>query len=204
MSRKLDPKGKIVRRFGVNIYGNSKYDRLLEKRPTPPGEIKQRRPRMSEYGQQLAEKQKLRFAYGLTERQFRNTFLKAKRLEGVTGDNLLILLESRLDNVLFRIGMASTRSQARQLINHGHICVNGKKVDIPSYSIKEGDKVTVKAKDASKKFISEFIAANAGKDLPEWLTFSKVDSEGVVTRLPLKSDIQPIGDEQLVVELYSK
>ncbi len=204
MSRNLDPKGKIVRRFGVNIYGNPKFDRLLEKRPTPPGEIKRRRPRLSEYGQQLAEKQKLRFAYGLNERQFRNTFLKAKRLEGVTGDNLLILLESRLDNVLFRLGMTSTRSQARQIINHGHICVNGKKVDIPSYSISEGDKITVRAKDGSKKLLQELIAANAGKDLPEWLTFSKVDSEGVITRLPQKSDIQPIGDEQLVVELYSK
>jgi small subunit ribosomal protein S4 len=204
MSRKLDPKGKIVRRFGVNIYGNPKYDRLLEKRPTAPGAAKKRRPRMSEYGKQLAEKQKLRFAYGLTERQFRNLFLKSKAQTGVTGDNLLIGLESRLDNVVYRLGMAATRAQARQFVNHGHITVNGKKVDIPSYSVKTGDVVSVRNKENSKKFIQEEIASSISREVPEWLSFSKVDMAGTVSRLPQKTDIQPIGDEQLVVELYSK
>ena len=204
MSRKLDPKGKIVRRFGMNIYGNPKYDRLLEKKPTPPGPAKKRRPRLSEYGKQLVEKQKLRFAYGLTERQFRNLFLKAKRLQGVTGENLLILLESRLDNVVYRLGMAATRAQARQIVNHGHILVNGKKVDIPSYSVKANDVVSVRDKENSKKFIQEEIAASISREIPEWLSFNKVDMAGTVSRLPQMTDITPIADEQLVVELYSK
>ncbi len=204
MSRNLDPKGKIVRRFGVNIFGNPKYDRLLEKRPTPPGPAKRRRPRVSEYGKQLMEKQKLRFCYGMTERQFRNAFLKAKRMTGVTGDNLLVLLESRLDNAVYRLGMAASRAQARQFVNHGHILVNGKKVDICSYSVKAEDVISVRDKENSKKFIQEQIASSLSREVPEWLSFSKVDMAGTVSRLPQKSDIQSIGDEQLVVELYSK
>lgn len=204
MSRNTSPKGKIVRRFGANIFGNPKFDRLLEKRPTPPGQKKQRRPRVSEYGRQLIEKQKLRFAYGLTERQFRNTFKKAKALPGVTGENMLMLLESRLDNVVYRLGMAATRSQARQIVNHGHITVNGKKVDIASFRVSENDSISVRTKDATKKFMQELVAVNAGRECPEWLTLSKVDMTGTVNRLPQKSDIQPVGDEQLVVEFYSK
>ena len=204
MSRNTSPKGKMVRRFGQNIFGNPKFDRLLEKRPTPPGQKKQRRPRVSEYGRQLVEKQKLRFAYGLTERQFRNNFKKAKAMPGVTGENMLSLLEMRLDNVVYRLGFTATRSQARQIVNHGHLRVNGKKMDIASYSVKENDVITVREKDASKKFIQELVAVNAGRECPEWLTFSKVDMTGTITRLPLKSDFTPISDEQLVVELYSK
>ncbi|MCP4281251.1 MAG: 30S ribosomal protein S4 [Alteromonas sp.] len=204
MSRNLEPKGKIVRRFGVNIYGNPKYDRLLEKRPTPPGPAKRRRPRISEYGQQLAEKQKLRFAYGMTERQFRNAFRKAKGMTGVTGENLLVLLESRLDNVVYRLGMAATRCQARQFVTHGHMTVNGKKVDICSYSVKPGEVISVRAKENSKKFIQEQIASSLSREVPEWLSFSKVDMAGTVSRLPMKTDMSPLADEQLVVELYSK
>ncbi len=204
MSRSFSPKGKIVRRFGVNIFGNSKYDRLLEKRPTPPGPAKKHRPRVSEYGKQLAEKQKLRFAYGLTERQFRNTFLKAKKVAGITGENMLIMLESRIDNVVFRLGMAATRAMARQIVNHGHICVNGKKLDIASAQVKTGDVITVRAKDASKKFIQDQIALNISREVPDWLSFSKVDLTGTVSRLPQRIDMQPVGDENLVVEFYSK
>ncbi len=204
MSRSFSPKGKIVRRFGVNIFGNSKYDRLLEKRPTPPGPAKKHRPRVSEYGKQLAEKQKLRFAYGLTERQFRNTFLKAKKVAGITGENMLIMLESRIDNVVFRLGMAATRAMARQIVNHGHICVNGKKLDIASAQVKTGDVITVRAKDASKKFIQDQIASNISREVPDWLSFSKVDLTGTVSRLPQRIDMQPVGDENLVVEFYSK
>lgn len=204
MSRNLDPKGKIVRRFGVNIFGNPKYDRLLEKRPTPPGAAKRRRPRLSEYGTQLIEKQKLRFAYGLTERQFRNTFIKAKHMKGIAGENMLTLLESRLDNVVYRLGIASTRSQARQIVNHAHIRVNGKKVNIPSYRVSAGDQISIAPTEAVKKFIQELVATNAGRSVPEWLLFSKVDLVGTVNRLPGKTDIMPIADEQLVVEYYSK
>ncbi len=204
MSRSFSPKGKIVRRFGVNIFGNSKYDRLLEKRPTPPGPAKKHRPRVSEYGKQLAEKQKLRFAYGLTERQFRNTFIKAKKVAGITGENMLIMLESRIDNVVYRLGMAATRAMARQIVNHGHICVNGKKLDIASALVKTGDVITVRAKDASKKFIQDQIASNISREVPDWLSFSKVDLTGTVSRLPQRIDMQPVGDENLVVEFYSK
>ncbi len=204
MSRSFSPKGKIVRRFGVNIFGNSKFDRLLEKRPTPPGPAKKHRPRVSEYGKQLAEKQKLRFAYGLTERQFRNTFLKAKKVAGITGENMLIMLESRIDNVVFRLGMAATRAMARQIVNHGHICVNGKKLDIASALVKTGDVITVRAKDASKKFIQDQIASNLSREVPDWLSFSKVDLTGTISRLPQRIDMQPVGDENLVVEFYSK
>lgn len=204
MSRNLDPKGKIVRRFGQNIFENPKFDRLLDKKPAPPGAPKRRRPRISEFGKQLGEKQKLRFAYGMNERQFRNTFKKAKQLPGVTGDNMITLLESRLDNVIFRLGMAATRAQARQVVSHGHIRVNDKKVNIPSALVSAGDVITIREKDNSKKFIQEFIAENAGKELPEWLEFSKVDGKGTVVRLPQSEDVQPVGDVQLVVEFYSK
>ncbi len=204
MSRNLDPKGKIVRRLGMNIYGNPKFDRLLDKRPTPPGPAKKRRPRVSEYGKQLIEKQKLRFAYGLNERQFRNMFLKAKRIAGVTGENMIILLESRLDNAVYRLGMASTRSMARQFVNHGHITVNGKKVDIASALVKAGDIISVRSKENSKKIIQDQVAESISREVPEWLSFSKVDLAGTVTRLPEMTDSATISDEQLVVELYSK
>ncbi len=204
MSRNLAPKGKIVRRLGVNIYGNPKYDRLLERKPTPPGDIKKRRPRLSEYGKQLVEKQKIRFAYGLTEKQFRIVFANAKKMKGVTGDNMISLLERRLDNVVYRLGMASTRSQARQIVNHGHVLVNGIKLNIASALIKEGDVVSVKSREASKKLVQDQISGNISREVPEWLELSKVDMTGKVTRLPLKGDTMPIGDEQLVVEFYSK
>ncbi len=204
MSRNLSPKGKIVRRLGINIFGNAKYDRLLERRPTPPGETKRRRPRLSEYGKQLMEKQKIRFAYGLTERQFRIVFANAKKMKGVTGDNMLTLLERRLDNVIYRLGMSATRTQARQIVNHGHIRVNKRKVNISSFVVKESDVITVKEKDASKKLVQELISGNINREIPEWLALSKVDMTGTVNRLPEKADIPTVGDEQLVVEFYSK
>jgi small subunit ribosomal protein S4 len=204
MSRNLAPKGKIVRRLGINIFNNPKFDRLLERRPTPPGETKKRRPRLSEYGRQLVEKQKIRFAYGLSERQFRIVFSRAKRIKGITGDNMLSLLERRLDNVIYRLGMAVTRSQARQIVNHGHIRVNNKKVNIPSFVVHENDLITVKDKESSKKLIQELISSNINREIPEWLELSKVDMKGTVNRLPEKTDIPTVGDEQLVVEYYSK
>ena len=204
MSRNLDPKGKIVRRFGMNVFGNEKYQKILDKRPNPPGPQKQHRGRLSEYGKQLMEKQKLRFAYGLTERQFRNTFDKAKKMKGVTGENLLSLLERRLDNVVYSLGIAKSRAQARQIVNHAHIRVNDKKVNIPSYVVSVGDKITAASNEAAKKFLQTLVADNASRTLPEWLEFSKVDLTGLVKRLPEKHDIAVIADESLVVELYSK
>lgn len=204
MSRNLDPKGKIVRRLGINIYGNPKFDRLLERRPNPPGETKKRRPRLSEYGKQLVEKQKIRFAYGLTEKQFRIIFRNAKKMKGITGDNMLILLERRLDNIIYRLGMAATRTQARQIVNHGHIRVNNRKVTIPSYLGKANDTITVKDKDSSRKLMQDSIASNIDREIPEWLSLSKVDMTGQINRLPEKGDIPTVGDEQLVVEFYSK
>ena len=204
MSRNLDPKGKIVRRLGINIFGNPKFDRLLERRPNPPGETKRRRPRLSEYGRQLVEKQKIRFSYGLTEKQFRIVFRNAKKIKGVTGDNMLILLERRLDNIIYRLGMAATRSQARQIVNHGHIRVNERKVTIPSYIGKADDTITVKGKDSSRKLMQDSIASNIDREIPEWLSLSKVDMTGKINRLPEKGDIPTVGDEQLVVEFYSK
>lgn len=204
MSRNLAPKGKIVRRLGTNIFGNPKYDRLLERKPTPPGEVKKRRARLSEYGKQLTEKQKIRFAYGLGEKQFRIVFANAKKMKGVTGENMLSLLERRLDNIIYRLGMASTRSQARQVVNHGHIMVNDRKVTIPSYIVKVNDSITVKKKDSSQKMLQTFISNNINREIPDWLTLSKVDMTGNVNRIPEKADIASVGEEQLVVEFYSK
>jgi len=204
MSRNLDPKGKIVRHLGTNVFGNEKYQRLLDKRPNPPGPIKHRRGRLSEYGTQLLEKQKLRFAYGLNERQFRNTFIKAKHMKGVTGENLLSLLERRLDNVVYALGIAKTRAQARQIVNHAHIRVNDKKVNIPSFLVSVGDKISIAPSEATKKFLQALVADNLARSLPEWLEFSKVDLSGVIKRLPERQDIAVIADEHLIVELYSK
>ena len=204
MSRTLDPKGKIVRRLGINIFGNPKFDRLLERRPNPPGETKRRRPRLSEYGKQLVEKQKIRFSYGLTEKQFRIVFRNAKKMKGVTGDNMLILLERRLDNIIYRLGMAATRSQARQIVNHGHIHVNNRKVNIASYVVRTNDAITIKEKNSSRKLLQDLIASNIDREIPEWLSLSKVDMTGKINRLPEKTDIPTVADEQLVVEFYSK
>jgi len=200
---KKKAKGKIVRRLGLNIYGNPKYDRLLEKRPTPPGMHTRRRGRPSEYGLQLLEKQKLRFSYGMTERQFRTLFAKAKNMKGVTGDNMLVLLERRLDNVVYRLGMAATRSQARQIVRHGHISLNGHKASTPSQLVSVDDKISVRAKEGSRNMIKENVEAGRG-DVPGWLAFDEKALEGLMTRLPDVEDIPQVADVQLIVEFYSK
>src|SRR6056297_3330477 len=158
MARNEKAKGKIVRRFGVNIFGNPKYDRLLKKKPHPPGEPKKGRIRQTEYARQLAEKQKVKWAYGLSERQFRNLFYKAKTMKGVTGHNMLVLLERRLDNVVYRIGMATSRSQARQLVSHGHITLNGRKVTIPSAVVRANDSVTVRDRKATRDLVRRLLS----------------------------------------------
>ncbi|QEN07103.1 30S ribosomal protein S4 [Oceanispirochaeta crateris] len=205
MARNSKAKGKIVRRLGVNIYGNSKYDKLLKKKPHGPGIEKGKRIRKkeSDFGRQLVEKQKIRFAYGLSEKQFYNLFVKAKRLSGLSGDNMMILLEKRLDNVVYRLGLATTRTQARQLVSHGHIYVNGRRCNIPSRSLVEGDEVTIKDSEKSKKLVRESLARN-NQSVPVWLTFSEDSLNGRVERSPYRTDIVSVANEQMVVEFYSR
>jgi small subunit ribosomal protein S4 len=199
---RVKAKGKIVRRLGLNIYDNPKYDRLLEKRPTPPGMHTRRRGRPSEYGLQLVEKQKLRFAYGMTERQFRTLFAKAKHMTGIAGDNMLILLERRLDNVVYRMGMAATRSQARQAVCHGHILMNGIKATAPSQLVSVDDKLSPR-KDASKVMVKEALEGG-NNEVPGWLAVDEKAVEGLMTRMPEIEEIPVIADVQLIVEFYSK
>lgn len=204
MARNTKAKGKIVRRFGVNIYGNQKYDRLLRRKPAPPGEPKKKRVRQTEYGRQLNEKQKLKFAYGLSEKQFSNLFYRAKSMRGVTGDNMLQLLECRLDNVVYRIGMATSRAQARQLVSHGHILHNGRKVTIPSALVRAGDTIGVRDRKATRDLVRRLMADNSSRPVPPWLSVSRDDLTAGVTVLPTRDVIPAVADDQLVVEFYAK
>lgn len=204
MARLTKAKGKIVRRLGTNIFGNPKYDRLLKKKPQGPGEPKKGRVRQTEYGRQLVEKQKLKFAYGLSERQFRNLFFKAKHMKGVTGDNMLVLLERRLDNVVYRLGMATSRSQARQLVSHGHILLNDRRMSIPSSLVRAGDTITVKERKNTKDMVRRLLADNSGRPVPPWLEMSRDEMIGSVQALPTRDIIPTIAEEQLVIEFYSK
>ena len=204
MARMTKARGKVVRRLGVNIFGNPKYDRLLKKKPQSPGEPKKGRVRQTEYGRQLVEKQKLKFAYGLSERQFRNLFEKAKAMKGVTGTNMLVLLERRLDNVVYRMGMASSRYQARQLVSHGHILLNGRKVTIPSALVRANDSLSVRDRKATRDLVRRLLADNASRPVPPWLVVSKDDMVGTISILPTRDLIPTVAEEQLVVEFYSK
>lgn len=206
MAKFTGPKGKLVRRFGVNIYGNPKYDRLLERRSHGPGQhgSNQARRKVSDYGQQLVEKQKLRHTYGLLEKQFRRTFRKAQQMRGVTGDNLLNLLETRLDSIAFRAGFGCTLMQARQLVNHGHLKVNGRRVDIASFRVRVGDLITVRDSSASRELASRYLMENPRFDSAEWLTIDQKELSVTVNRLPQRDEIQVAANEQMIVELYSK
>jgi small subunit ribosomal protein S4 len=199
------PKGKLVRKYGENIFGNPKYDRLLNKKPYSPGQHgPTRRRRISNYGIQLREKQKIKFMYGLLERQFRNYFAKAELMKGETGTNLLQLLESRLDNVVFRLGFASTRSQARQLVSHAHFLVNGRKCNYPSRLLKPGDTVQVREKSRKLDIILDAMKRIKGDiDLP-WLELDKAKMKGTFLAVPERDEMNLTVNEQLVVELYSK
>ncbi|PIE57506.1 MAG: 30S ribosomal protein S4 [Desulfobulbus propionicus] len=206
MARFTGPKGKLVRRFGMNVFESPKYDRLLARRTNPPGQHgdKQMRKKQSDYALQLQEKQKVRHIYGLLEKQFRRTFDQAAKQKGVTGTNLLVLLERRLDNVVFRAGFAATRMQARQMVSHGHLLVNGRRVDIPSYKIKADDVVSAAQKKKSKQLIAGIIEDNPVVRSPEWLSVEKDQQRLTVTRLPMRDDVTKDINEQLIVELYSK
>ena len=203
MARYTGPKTKISRRFGVPIFGPSK---ALERKNYGPGMHgpKGSRRKQSDYAVALAEKQKLRYQYGLLERQFRRYFQTALTRRGVTGEILLQLLETRLDNVVFRLGFANSRSAARQMVSHGHVAVNGRKVDISSFNVKSGDVVTVKDKPGSRRLASKHIELTQIAPVPDWLTVDKEHFTGTVSRIPTREEIAPIVNEQLIVELYSR
>ena len=198
-------RGKLVRKFGVNVFGNPKYDRLLNRKSYAPGQHGQtRRRRLSNYGVQLQEKQKIKSMYGLLEKQFRNYFTKAEKMSGETGTNLLQMIESRLDNIIYRISFAPTRPAARQLVNHGHFLVNDKRVDIPSYILKSGDKIQVREKSKKMDLILDSMKRIKGDiDLP-WLELDKGKMQGSFLGMPERDQIDQTIKEQLVVELYSK
>lgn len=205
-NRKNVPKGKLVRRLGINIFEQPKYDKLLKKKPHAPGMHgpKKKRTKQTEYGKQLIEKQKLKFAYGVSERQIRNIFEKAKTMPGITGDSMLSLLERRLDNVVFRLGLAGSRTQARQMVGHGHFHVNGRVVNIPSYSVRGGDVLTVKERESVKKLVREQYAKHSGKAKSTWILFAEDQLRATVDHLPRREEIPTIANEQMVVELYAK
>lgn len=201
MSRYTGPSWRISRRLGISLSGTGKE---LARRPYAPGDHGQgRRQKLSEYGTQLREKQKLRFTYGLTERQFKNLFVRAGKIrEGKHGVNFMILLERRLDNVVYRLGLATTRRQARQLVNHGHITVDGKHVDIPSYEVKPGQVVSVREKSKDMQIIKDAVEAVVGR--PQYVEFDADKLEGQLTRLPQREELDADIDESLIVEYYNK
>ncbi len=199
MSRYTGPKHKLARRVGVSLSGTGKD----MKRPFPPGQHGQnQRRKVSEYGLQLNEKQKLRHMYGLSEKQFANLFVKASKMHGVSGENFMILLESRLDNLTYRLGFSSTRQGARQLVNHGHLLVNGSKVDIPSYTCKPGDVIALREKSRKIAIVKESLEGR--NFLPEYLTFDDKKFEGTYTRLPERAELPQEVNEKLIVEYYSR
>ena len=206
MAKYTGPKGKLVRRFGVNIFGNDKYDRLLERSSHGPGQhgLSQARKKKSDYAQQLIEKQKLRFSYGLLEKQFRRTFHRAQQMRGVTGENLLRLLETRLDAVVFRAGFGATLMQARQMVNHGHFKVNGTRVDIPSSHVRPGDVITVRETNSSKAMATRYLMENPRYAEVPWVTVDLQKLQVELKRLPSRDEIASPANEQLIVELYSK
>jgi len=201
MARYTGPKTKIARKFGESIFGD---DKSFEKRNYPPGQHgnNRRRGKKSEYAIQLAEKQKAKYTYGILERQFRNMFKRATSVKGITGEVLLQLCESRLDNVVFRMGIAPSRSAARQLVSHYHITVNGEKVNIPSYQLKPGDIVGVREKSKSLEVI-EVSLANASH-VYEWITWDNALKRGTFVSAPERIQIPEKINEQFIVELYSK
>ena len=205
MAKITTSKGKLVRKFGDNIFGNPKYDRLLNRKPYAPGQHGQsRRSKLSNYGVQLQEKQKIKFMYGLLEKQFRLTFEKAEKMKGETGTNILQLLESRLDNVVYRLGFAPSRPSGRQMVSHKHFLVNNKVVNIPSYILNPGDVIEVRKKSKKMDIILDAMLRIKGDmDLP-WLGLDKAKMRGTFVAVPDRDEMQLTVNEQLVVELYSK
>ena len=202
MARYTGPRIRISRRFGLPIFGPSKY---LERRNYGPGvHGPKSRRKVSDYALGLIEKQKLRYYYGLMERQFRNVYERAVQRRGVTGETMLQILETRLDSVVFNLGFGNTRSGARQLVAHGHIKVNGRKVDVPSFAVKANDLIEVKDTSVSKQMATRNLELSTSRVVPGWLILQKDQFKGTVVRMPSKDDIHPIANDQAVVEFYSR
>jgi small subunit ribosomal protein S4 len=206
MARYHGPVGKVSRRLGIGI--TEKGQRILNKRSYPPGQHGPgaKRRQVSDYGLQLMEKQKARYLYGVLERQFRRLFEDASRRTGVTGEYLLSLLERRLDNVVYRLGLATTRNQARQLVNHGHIMVDGRKTNIPSYTVKVGQVISVRPESRRRTYFKNLVDSGELNRYrtPDWLRLNPADVSGQVLALPRREDAEPGINEQLIVEFYSR
>jgi small subunit ribosomal protein S4 len=203
MARYTGPTTKISRRFGVPLFGSSK---ALERRNFPPGQhgVRAGRKKKSEYSVALGEKQKLRFQYGVLEKQFRGYYEEAARRRGVTGEIMLQLLETRLDNVCYRAGFANSRRGARQIVNHGHILVNDRRVDVASYQVRPGDVIKVGGKPSSQQLVLRMTDLTQAVPAVDWLTVDRSKLELTVNRVPERADIDPLVNEQLIVELYSR
>jgi len=202
MARYKGPRVRISRRFGIPIFGPSKY---LERRNYPPGvHGPKSRRKLTDYGMGLVEKQKLRYFYGLMEKQFRGVYEKALKRRGVTGEQMLQILETRLDNVIYHLGFGTTRAAARQMVAHGHVQVNGRKVGIPSYALRVNDTITVKNTTVSRQMATKALELSTSRSVPDWLSLNKEEFKGVVMRVPTREDINPIANEQAVVEFYSR
>jgi small subunit ribosomal protein S4 len=202
MARYTGPRTRISRRFGVPIFGPSKY---LERRNYGPGvHGPKSRRKNTDYALGLIEKQKFRYYYGLMERQFRGVYERALRRRGVTGEQMLQILETRLDNVVFHLGFGSTRAAARQMVSHGHVKVNGKKVSVPSYALKVNDVIEVRDSNVSRQMATKALELSTSRAVPDWLMLDKNAFKGTVMRVPTRDEIQPIANEQAVVEFYSR
>jgi len=202
MARYTGPRVRISRRFGIPIFGPTKY---LERRNYGPGvHGPKSRRKTTEYGAGLIEKQKLRYYYGLMEKQFRGVYEKAKNRRGVTGETMLQILETRLDNVVFHLGFGNTRAAARQMVNHGHVTVNGRKAAIASFALKVNDVIAIKNHNVSKQLATKNLEVSASRAVPDWMSLNKEELKGVVLRIPTREEIQPIANEQAVVEFYSR
>ena len=202
MARYTGPRVRISRRFGIPMFGPTKY---LERRNYGPGmHGPKSRRKHTDYGLGLIEKQKLRYYYGLMERQFRNVYERALRRRGVTGEQMLQILETRLDNVVYHLGFANTRAAARQMVCHGHIRVNGRKVNIASFALKVNDVVQAKDSNVSRQLANKNLESATSRAVPDWLSLGKDELKGVVMRIPTRDEIQPIANEQAVVEFYSR
>jgi small subunit ribosomal protein S4 len=202
MARYTGPRVRISRRFGLPIFGPSKY---LERRNYGPGvHGPKSRRKHTDYGLGLIEKQKFRYFYGLMEKQFRGVYEKALRRRGITGEQMLQILETRLDNVVYHLGLANTRAAARQMVCHGHITVNGRKVGIPSFALKVNNVIEVKNHNVSRQLATKNLEGSVSRAVPDWLSFNKEEFKGTVLRIPTRDEINPIANEQAVVEFYSR
>ena len=202
MARYTGPRVRISRRFGIPMFGPTKY---LERRNYPPGmHGPKSRRKTTDYGLGLIEKQKLRYYYGLMERQFRGVYEKALKRRGVTGEQMLQILETRLDNVVYHLGFANSRAASRQMVAHGHVRVNGRKVSIPSFALRVNDAVDVKNTTVSRQLATKNLEISTSRAVPDWLSLNKEEFKGVVMRIPTRDEINPIANEQAVVEFYSR